>query len=160
MASELEKIPDRVMFQIIKEVARNCESEGISFGRINPEVSDVIKNTLKIFGVIDEIKYIDDDYIWALVNLNKDKFSEEKLTGSLIRPQLKEYEYDTQVSETVYQTQSWENTIESYGDPYYLVKLMEYNGDFEFYEGKQGYSDIHDTETTDIDIVRKSFTEI
>ena len=160
MASELEKISDRIMFQIIKQVARNCESEGISFGRISTEVSEVINSSLKILGIIDRIDYTDEDYVLAVVNLNKDKLGEDKLTGSLIRPQLKEYEYDVQVSETIYQTQSWENTIESYGDPYYLVKLMEYNGDFEFYEGKQGYSDIHDTETTDIDIVRKSFTEI
>ena len=160
MASELEKIPDRAMFQILKQVARNCESEGISFGSINSEVSEVINDTLKIFGVVDKIRYIDDDYIWTLVNLNKDKLSDDKLTGSLIRPQLKEYEYDVQVSETVYQTQSWENTIESYGDPYYLARLMEYQGDFEYYEGKQGYSDVHDSEINEITIVRKSFTEI
>jgi hypothetical protein len=160
MASELEKIPDRAMFQILKQVARNCESEGISFGSINVEVSEVINDTLKIFGVVDKIRYIDDDYIWMLVNLNKDKLSDDKLTGSLIRPQLKEYEFDTQVSETVYQTQSWENTIESYGDPYYLARLMEYQGDFEYYEGKQGYSDVHDSEINEITIVRKSFTEI
>ena len=68
MASELEKIPDRAMFQILKQVARNCESEGISFGGINSEVSDVIKDTLKIFGVVDKIRYIDEDYVWTLVN--------------------------------------------------------------------------------------------
>ena len=160
MVSELEKIPDRAMFQILKQVARNCESEGISFGGINSEVSDVIKDTLKIFGVVDKIRYIDEDYVWTLVNLNKDKLSDDKLTGSLIRPELKEYEFDTQITETVYQTQSWENTVESYGDPYYLVRLMEYEGEFDYYNGRQGYNDIHDTEITDIEIVRKSFTEI
>ena len=160
MASELEKISDKIMFQIIKEVSRNCESAGLRFGGINIEVSEIIQSTIKIFGVIDRTEYIDEDYIWTLVILNKDKLSEDKLTGNLIRPKLKEYEFDTEVSETVYQTQSWENTIESYGDPYSLVKLIDYNGDFEYYNGRQNHSDVHDSEINEITIVRKSFTEI
>ena len=160
MASELEKISDRIMFQIIKEVARNCESEGISFGSINSEVSDVIKDTLKIFGVIDRIQYIDDDYIWALVNLNKDKLSDDKLTGNLIKPELKKYEFNIEVSETIYQTQTWRDTVESYGDPYSLVRVMEENSDWDYYNGREIFTDIHDSETNEIRINRKSFTEI
>jgi hypothetical protein len=37
---------------------------------------------------------------------------------------------------------------------------MEYEGEFDYYSGRQGYKDIHDTEITDIEIVRRSFTEI
>jgi hypothetical protein len=160
MASELEKIPDRAMFQILKQVARNCESEGISFGGINSEVSDVIKDTLKIFGVVDKIRFIDEDYVWTLVNLNKDKLSDDKLTGSLIRPELKEYEFDTQITETVYQTQSWRDTVESYGDPYSLVRIMEENADWDYFNGREIYTDIYDSETNEISINRKSFNEI
>lgn len=160
MVSELEKIPDRAMFQILKQVARNCESEGISFGGINSEVSDVIKDTLKIFGVVDKIRFIDEDYVWTLVNLNKDKLSDDKLTGSLIRPELKEYEFNIEVSETIYQTQTWRDTVESYGDPYSLVRVMEENSDWDYYNGREIFTDIHDSETNEIRINRKSFTEI
>jgi hypothetical protein len=160
MESELEKISDRVIFQIIKKVAHDCESERISFVSINEEVSQVIDNTLNIFGVIDVIEYIDTDYIWTLVNLNRDKLSEDKLTGSLIKPQLKTYKFDTEVSETVYQTQTWENTVSSYGNPHQLIKLMDYNSNFDVYEGRGGHIEIHDSETGDIKIDRKSFTEI
>jgi N-acetylneuraminic acid mutarotase len=160
MASELEKIPDRAMFQILKQVARNCESEGISFGGINSEVSDVIKDTLKIFGVVDKIRYIDEDYIWTLVNLNKDKLSDDKITGSLIRPELKKYEFNSEVSETIYQTQTWRDTVESYGDPYSLVRVMEENSDWDYYNGREIFTDIYDSETNEIRINRKSFNEI
>jgi hypothetical protein len=160
MASELEKIPDRIMHQIIKQVARNCESEGISFGRINAEVSEVINSSLKIFGIIDRIDYTDEDYVWALVNLNKDKLGEDKLTGNLIKPELKKYEFNIEVNETVYQTQIWRDTVESYGDPYSLVRIMEENADWDYFNGREIDTDIHDSETNDIRINRKSFNEI
>jgi len=160
MASELEKIPDRIMFQIIKQVARNCESEGISFGRINAEVSEVINSSLKIFGIIDRIDYTDEDYVLAVVNLNKDKLGEDKLTGNLIKPELKTYEFNIEVNETVYQTQIWRDTVESYGDPYSLVRIMEENADWDYFNGREIYTDIHDSETNDIRINRKSFNEI
>ena len=160
MASELEKVSDRIMFQIIKQVARNCESEGISFGRINTEVSEVINSSLKIFGVVDKIEYIDEDYVWTVVNLNKDKLSEDKLTGNLIKPELKTYEFNIEVNETVYQTQTWRDTVESYGDPYSLVRVMEENADWDYYNGREIFTDIHDSETNDIIINRKSFNEI
>lgn len=160
MASELEKISDRIMFQIIKEVARNCESEGISFGRISSEVSDVIRDSLKIFGVIDKIDYTDEDYVWAVVNLNKDKLNEDKLIGNLIKPELKKYEFNIEVNETVYQTQTWRDTVESYGDPYSLVRIMEENADWDYFNGREIYTDIYDSETNEISINRKSFNEI
>ncbi len=160
MTSELEKVSDRIMFQIIKQVARNCESEGISFGRINTEVSEVINSSLKIFGVVDKIEYIDEDYVWTVVNLNKDKLSEDKLTGNLIKPELKTYEFNIEVNETVYQTQTWRDTVESYGDPYSLVRVMEENADWDYYNGREIFTDIHDSETNDIIINRKSFNEI
>lgn len=148
------------MFQIIKEVARNCESEGISFGRISSEVSDVIRDSLKIFGVIDKIDYTDEDYVWAVVNLNKDKLSEDKLIGNLIKPELKTYEFNIEVNETVYQTQTWRDTVESYGDPYSLVRIMEENADWDYFNGREIYTDIYDSETNEISINRKSFNEI
>jgi hypothetical protein len=160
MASELEKVSDRIMFQIIKQVARNCESEGISFGRINTEVSEVINSSLKIFGVVDKIEYIDEDYVWTVVNLNKDKLGEDKLTDNLIKPELKTYEFNIEVNETVYQTQTWRDTVESYGDPYSLVRIMEENADWDYFNGREIYTDIYDSETNEISINRKSFNEI
>lgn len=161
MASELESLPDKILFQVLKQLKKNCESEGIHLNaEFDDEVVTVIDQTLKIFGVIDSPKYIDDEFLWTVLKMNINKLSEDKLVGNLERPDIKEYEFDIDVSETVYQTSSWTHRIESYGNPYRIAKTMEYNGDLDYWEGRQGYIDINDTETNDIKIDKRSFKEI
>ena len=63
MASELERLSDKVLFQIIKQIAENCESNSISLEfEFDDEIVTVIDQTLKIFGIIDRPKYIDDEF--------------------------------------------------------------------------------------------------
>jgi hypothetical protein len=162
MASELERFPDKVLFQIIKQIAENCESDRVPLEyEFNDEVvTTVIDQTLKIFGVIDSPKYIDDEFLWTVLKMNINKLSEDKLVGSLERPEIKEYEFDIDVNETIYQTTSWTHRIESYGNPYRIASAMEYNGDLDYYSGREGYTDIHDSETNEIRIDKRSFKEI
>jgi hypothetical protein len=62
MASELERFPDKILFQIIKQIAENCESDRVPLeSEINGEIITLIDRTLKIFGVVDDPKYIDDE---------------------------------------------------------------------------------------------------
>ena len=161
MASSLESVPDRILFQIIRQIAENCKSDRIPLeSEFNDEVITLIDITLKIFGVVDNPEYIDDEFLWTVLKMNINKLSEDKLVGSLERPEIKEYEFDIDVSETVYQSTSWTHRIESYGNPYSLAKTMEYNGDLEYWEGRETNRDIHDSETNDIKIDKRSFTEI
>ena len=88
------------------------------------------------------------------------KLSDDRLVGNLERPQIKEYEFDIDVSETIYQSTSWTHRIESYGNPYRMASTMEYNGDLDYYSGREGYTDIHDSETNEIRIDKRSFKEI
>ena len=129
MASELERLSDKVLFQVIKQVAENCESESIPLeSEFNTEIITVIDQTLKIFGIIDSPKYIDDEFLWTVLKMNINKLSDDKLVGNLERPEIKEYEFDIDVNETIYQTTSWTHRIESYGNPYRIASAMEYNG--------------------------------
>jgi len=161
MASELERLSDKVLFQIIKQVAENCESNSISLeSEFDAEIVTVIDQTLKIFGIVDKPKYIDDEFLWTVLKMNINKLSDDKLVGNLERPDIKEYEFDIDVNETIYQTSSWAHRIESYGNPYRIVKAMEYNGDFDYWEGRQGYIDINDSEINEIRIDKRSFKEI
>ena len=161
MASELERFPDKILFQIIKQIAENCESDRVPLeSEINDEIITLIDRTLKIFGVVDDPKYIDDEYLWVILKMNMNKLSDDRLVGNLERPEIKEYEFDIDVSETVYQTQTWRDTVESYGDPYSLVRIMEENADWDYFNGREIDTDIHDSETNDIRINRKSFNEI
>ena len=50
--------------------------------------------------------------------------------------------------------------IESYGNPYEIASAMEYNGDLDYYSGREGHTDIHDSETNEIRIDKRSFSEI
>ena len=161
MASELERFPDKVLFQIIKQIAENCESDRVPLeSEFDNEIISIIDQTLRIFGVIDNPKYIDDEFLWTVLKMNINKLSDDKLVGNLERPDIKEYEFDIDVSETVYQTSSWTHRIESYGNPYRIVKAMEYNGDLDYWEGRQGYIDINDSETNEIRIDKRSFKEV
>ena len=161
MASELERFPDKVLFQIIKQIAENCESDRVPLeSEFDNEIISIIDQTLRIFGVIDNPKYIDDEFLWTVLKMNMNKLSDDKLVGSLERPDIKEYEFDIDVSEKVYQTSSWTHRIESYGNPYRIAKTMEYNGDLDYWEGRQGYTDINDSETNEIRIDKRSFKEV
>lgn len=161
MASELERLSDKVLFQIIKQVAENCESDSISLeSEFDTEIITVIDQTLKIFGIVDSPKYIDDEFLWTVLKMNINKLSDDKLVGNLERPEIKEYEFDIDVNETIYQTTSWMHRIESYGNPYRIARAMEYNGDLDYYSGREGYTDIHDSETNEIRIDKRSFREI
>jgi len=161
MASELESLPDRILFQIIKQIAKNCESDRISLeSEFNNEVIQIIDRTIKIFGVVDDPKYIDDEFLWTVLKMNMNKLSDDRLVGNLERPEIKEYEFDIDVNETIYQSTSWTHRIESYGNPYRIASAMEYNGDLYYYSGREGYTDIHDSETNEIRIDKRSFKEI
>ena len=161
MESSLESVPDRILFQIIKQIAENCESDRVPLeSEINGEIITLIDRTLKIFGVVDDPKYIDDDYLWTILKMNLSKLSDDKLVGNLERPEIKEYEFDIDVSETVYQLTTWTHQIKSYGSPYSLAKAMEYTGDLVYWEGREGNSDIQDSEINEIRIDKKSFGEI
>jgi hypothetical protein len=161
MASDLERYSDKTLFQIMKRIQDECNSENISLeSAFSTRIVELIDRSLKIFGVIDNPKYIDDEFLWVLIKMNRDKLNDEKLSGSLDRPEAQEYEFDVNVSETVYQTTSWEHRVESYGSPYELVNAMDYNGDFDYWEGREGYRDIGDSETNEINIVKRSFKKI
>jgi hypothetical protein len=161
MASELERLPDKILFQIIKQIAENCESDRVPLeSEINGEIIMLIDRTLKYFGVVDDPKYIDDDYLWVTLKMNMNKLSDDRLVGNLDRPEIKEYEFDIDVSETFYQSTTWVHQIESYGSPYSLAKAMEYNGDLDYWEGREGNSDIQDSEINEIRIDKQSFDEV
>ena len=161
MASELETLPDKILFQVLKQLKKNCESENIHLNaEFDTEIITVIDQTLKIFGIIDSPKYIYDEFLWTVLKMNINKLSDDKLVGNLERPEIKEYEFDIDVNETIYQTTSWTHRIESYGNPYRIASAMEYNGDLDYYSGREGYTDIHDSETNEIRIDKRSFKEI
>jgi hypothetical protein len=159
--NQFESLSDKLLFRFLKIIYANLISEGVRLNtntKMDGEISGLISSSLKPAG-FNTLRYLEEDYLLSTLKLNLQSVESGNLDGNLDRPELTEYKFNVSVSETVYQTQTYENTVESYGNPYDLVKTMEYNGDFDYWDGYNINTDIHDSETTEVDIDRRSFRE-
>jgi hypothetical protein len=161
MENQFESLSDKLLFKIATKVYNHLSDEGVVIAPrtvFDNEITENITDATKPLG-FGSTDYLEDEFLFEIIKLNLQDISNGSLSGQLVRPELKEYEFDTEVSETVYQTQTWRNTITSYGEPYFLIKVMDYNGDFEYYNGRDINTEIHDSETTEINVQRRSFRE-
>jgi len=159
--NQFESLSDKLLFRFLKIIYANLISEDVRLNtstKMDGEISTLISSSLKPAG-FNTLRYLEEDYLFETLKLNLQYVESGNLEGNLDRPELTEYKFNVSVSETVYQTQTYENTVESYGNPYDLVKTMEYNGDFDYWDGYNINTDIHDSETTDISVDRRSFRE-
>jgi hypothetical protein len=155
--SQLEELPDKALFLFIKKIENEVE--------IDLEESLFVK-TCKSVGRLFNLKnldYIDFNYIVATYNLNVPSvWDSERLTGELNRPQVKLYSfqfYERRI-ETV------ETTYELYQESYSeklveeTIKALEYDGNLEYWNGKEIDRDYLDGETSDTGFVDGSIREV
>ena len=155
--SQLEELPDKALFLFIKKIENEVE--------IDLEESLFVK-TCKSVGRLFNLKnldYIDFNYIVATYNLNVPSvWDSERLTGELNRPQVKLYAfqfYERRI-ETV------ETTYELYQESYSeklveeSIKIREYDGNLEYWNGKEIDRDYLDGETSDTGFVDGSIREV
>ncbi len=155
--SQLEELPDKALFLFIKKIENEVE--------IDLEESLFVK-TCKSVGRLFNLKnldYIDFNYIVATYNLNVPSvWDSERLTGELNRPQVKLYSfqfYERRI-ETV------ETTYELYQESYSeklveeTIKALEYDGNLEYWDGKEIDRDYLDGETSDTGFVDGSIREV
>jgi hypothetical protein len=155
--SQLEELPDKALFLFIKKIENEVE--------IDLEESLFVK-TCKSVGRLFNLKnldYIDFNYIVATYNLNVPSvWDGERLTGELNRPQVKLYAfqfYERRI-ETV------ETTYELYQESYSeklveeTIKVLEYDGNLEYWNGKEIDRDYLDGETSDTGFVDGSIREV
>ena len=155
--SQLEELPDKALFLFIKKIENETE--------IDLEES-LFAQTCKSVGKLFNLKnldYIDFNYIVATYNLNVPSvWDSERLTGELNRPQVKLYSfqfYERRI-ETV------ETTYELYQESYSeklveeTIKIREYDGNLEWWDGKEVDRDYLDGETTDTGFVDGSIKEV
>jgi hypothetical protein len=155
--SQLEELPDKALFLFIKKIENEVE--------IDLEES-LFAKTCKSVGKLFNLKnldYIDFNYIAATYNLNVPSVWEsERLTVELNRPQVKLYAfqfYERRI-ETV------ETTYELYQESYSeklveeTIKIREYDGNLEYWDGKEVDRDYLDGETTDSGFVDGSIKQV
>lgn len=161
MENQFEGLSDKLLFKIITKVYHHLLDDSIeifSSSKFNEEMIDSIGGAIKPFG-FNRTEYVEDEYIFEVIRLNLPYIKTGSLNGKLERPQLAEYEFDTDVTETVYQSQTWRNTVSSYSDPYYLIRVMYENGDFDYYDGREVDTEIFDSTTESIQINKNSFRQ-
>jgi hypothetical protein len=155
--SQLEELPDKALFIFIKKIENETEID------LEENLFAKTCNSIgKLFN-IRNLEYIDFNYIVATYNLNVPSFwASERLTGELNRPQVKLYAfqfYERRI-ETVETT--YELYQESYSDKLVedTIRLREYDGNLEWWDGREVDRDYLDGETTDTGFVDDSIEEV
>ena len=155
--SILENLNDKIIFFFIKKIEE--ESEIDLDGNSLLSATEDVNNKMRLLKSVD---YIDIDFIVAIYNLNKEKFSEKNLTQSLDRPVCENYKYD--MYETRIETVNYEYTVtqSSYSEKNLkdIIDLTLSNGDMEYWEYPEVARDYVDSETTDNGFVAKSIRKI
>ena len=155
--STLENLNDKIIFFFIKKIEE--ESEIDLDGNSLLSATEDVNNKMRLLKSVD---YIDIDFIVAIYNLNKEKFSEKNLTQSLDRPVCGKYKYD--MYETRIETVNYEYTItqSSYSEKNLkdIIDLTLSNGELEYWDYPEVARDYVDSETTDNGFVAKSIRKI
>lgn len=162
MKNQFEGLSDRLLFKISTKIYESLSNKRIVINqstKFDDEIVEIINDSIKSLG-FNSTEYIEDEFLYEVVRLNLQDITYGSLSGQLVRPELTEYEFDTNVTETVYQSQTWRNTISSYGNPYDLIKTIDYYGDFDYYDGREIDTEIFDSTTDEIKIDRGSFTKV
>ncbi len=155
--STLENLNDKIIFFFIKKIEE--ESEIDLDGNSLLSATEDVNNKMRLLKSVD---YIDIDFIVAIYNLNKEKFSEKNLTQSLDRPVCGKYKYD--MYETRIETVNYEYTVtqSSYSEKNLkdIIDLTLSNGELEYWDYPEVARDYVDSETTDNGFVAKSIRKI
>jgi hypothetical protein len=98
------------------------------------------------------LDYIDIDFIFNLYVLNVDKITTNKAFADLTIPEPKEYSYDVSENRVQYVETVYRNTITSYSkhsvSP--IIQLLQDDGNFDYYDGKEVSDIITDSEIQEV----------
>ena len=150
--SIFEKISDRVIFLIIKQIINKVDFDMVE-NSADWNFYEVVQTVCKLFSINPSIQ--DTDFLYNTILLNKSMFDEGSLTSKLERPTLKNYEDDWVVSIKRIVNEYWRNTISLYSDKN-DIKGVLYNlrseGTIEIFDGDMYEEDIRDNEMLDDEI--------
>ena len=94
-ASIFEKMSDRVIFTIAKEVITEFDIE-YAENAGDYMFYEAVVDACKMYSIDPSIQ--DTDFLYNIIKLNKPMFEEGSLTSKLERPTLKNYEYEWSVT--------------------------------------------------------------
>lgn len=161
--STFENIGDVHLFFFLKALQKANGSEDIKELQISdsyfPEVCDEAADMVGI-----SLNFpIDQNYIIALIKLNKDyDYSTRTPEKPFVRPKRGVYSFDYDEHRTEYVRRTYKHEIVSYSQDLIqgTVEMMENEGSFSYYDGLETDVDYYDGDTTDTKFDKGSIRKI
>jgi hypothetical protein len=148
-ASIFEKMSDRVIFSIAKEIVNEVDIDTIE-NSADWSFYETVQSVCKMYSIDPSIQ--DTDFLFNIIKLNDSMFDEGSLTSKLDRPTLKNYEYDWVVTMKTIVNEYYRNTISLYSDKDEINGLLyqlKSEGTLDIFDGDLFEEDTRDSEMLD-----------
>jgi hypothetical protein len=156
--SVFEKMSDRVIFSVIKQIINKIDLDVVE-NSADWEFYQAVQTVCKLFSIDPSIQ--DTDFLYNVIKLNEDIFEENSLSSPLKKPTLRNYEYDWVVTMKSIVNEYYRNTISLYSDKddvNDLLYTLKSEGTLDVFDGDLYEEDTKDSEMLDDEL--DSVTEI
>lgn len=150
--SVFEKMNDRVIFSIIKQIVKQTEMEYVENSG-DWQFYQAVQSACKLFSIDPSIQ--DTDFLYNVILLNDSIIEEGNLTSKLERPTLKNYEYNWRVRMKTIVDEYYRNTISLYSnkdDVDSVLYTLKSEGTLDIFDGDLYEEDSRDNEMLDDDL--------
>ena len=150
--SVFEKMNDRVIFSIIKQIVKQTEMEYVENSG-GWQFYQAVQSACKLFSIDPSIQ--DTDFLYNVILLNESIIEEGNLTSKLERPTLKNYEYNWRVRMKTIVDEYYRNTISLYSnkdDVDSVLYTLKSEGTLDIFDGDLYEEDSRDNEMLDDDL--------
>jgi hypothetical protein len=148
-ASIFEKMSDRVIFSISKEIVNEVDVDTVE-NSADWMFYKAVESVCKMYSIDPSIQ--DTDFLFNIIKLNESMFDEGSLTSKLDRPTLKNYEYDWVVTMKTIVNEYYRNTISLYTDKddvNSVLYSLKSEGTLDVFDGDLFEEDTRDSEMLD-----------
>lgn len=148
-ASIFEKMSDRVIFSITKEIVKEVDIDTVE-NSADWAFYEAVQSICKMYSIDPSIQ--DTDFLFNIIKSNESMFDEGSLTSKLDRPTLKNYEYDWVVTMKTIVNEYYRNTISLYSDKDEINGLLyqlKSEGTLDIFDGDLFEEDTRDSEMLD-----------
>jgi hypothetical protein len=151
-SSVFEKISDRVIFSIVKQIVEQTEMVYVENSG-DWEFYKAVQSVCKLYSIDPSIQ--DTDFLYNIISMNDSILKEDTLTSKLERPTLKNYEYDWVVTMKTIVNEYYRNTIPLYSDKKDvrdILYTLKSEGTIDIFDGDLYEEDNRDSEMLDDEI--------
>jgi hypothetical protein len=147
--SIFEKMSDRVVFSITKEIVNEVDVDTVE-NSADWMFYQAVESVCKMYSIDPSIQ--DTDFLFNVIKLNESMIDEGSLTSKLDRPTLKNYEYDWVVTMKTIVNEYYRNTISLYSDKdevNSVLYTLKSEGTLDIFDGDLFEEDTRDSEMLD-----------